>query len=340
MLPGVNNLQIDEVRLKSYTTTGEPIYETSVSGDTQNGQPFSWRHDMRLDPEGGFFKPRELPESGDILNRTGEFTFTEAEFRELMNNEAVARAMDAFARGTLGDAGDAGSQQLELIDRIRVATGLSLAQAEDFLARAAELVGDSEPQPFIPDGWMAGLASDLLGGTTDQIDFDDMFGFSGGGGGGGQDRLFVASDAGLVEDWVRNLLTALVGVADDARVQMLVSIFQADERAQFDGAAVDPRQSVRERIREFADYKAIHRLRPAHIQEDQWIGRQFAPMEQEGVRLSALTDRAILQAQVGVSAARAGEAATLSELAGTGRPLPRFMQQMEKAATNTFRRIA
>ena len=341
LLPGADDVVIDEVRLRGYTTTGEPIYDVDVGG-TWMGQGISWTTQMRIDPSRDQFIPRTTPSSGDILLPAGGGELTEAQFRELMDNASVARAMAAFESGTLGEAGDILSGQLELVDRITAATGLSIAEAEALLARAAGAVaGEGQPFGFDPAGFGPIPPPGFLEAQQEEgIDFDSMFGFGGGGGGGGgAERLFQASDAGLVEDWVRNLLVALVGVADDARVQMLLGIFQGDERAQFDGAAVDPRQSVRERIREFQDYKAIHRLRPAHIQEDQWIGRQFAPLEQEGVRLSELTDRAILQAQVGVSAARAGEAATLSELAGTGRALPRFMQQIEKAASSTFRRV-
>jgi hypothetical protein len=158
------------------------------------------------------------------------------------------------------------------------------------------------------------------------------------GGGGG--RRYEKPDRGLVEDSVRGALIALTGKSDPARVAQLTDLYLRDDKRRFSGADVDPSQSIREMIRSYPDYQRIHQLRPESIDETEWIPTQVAQLMSAGVRPSAIDERAIVQAQVGVSAARGQESAFISEFMQTNRPVPGFVTRFQQAATASLRRVA
>ena len=158
--------------------------------------------------------------------------------------------------------------------------------------------------------------------------------------GGGYGPRYDAPDVNLVRDSVRGVLIALLGEADPGRIEAGVNLYMSNDRRAFYGAAVDPSESVRLQIRGYDEYKRRHALRPDNIDETDWIPAQASKLMSAGVRASAVDERAMIQAQVGVTPARAGEAAFISEFQQTSRPLPEFFQRFKNAAASSFRRVA
>jgi hypothetical protein len=155
-----------------------------------------------------------------------------------------------------------------------------------------------------------------------------MAGFGGGG------PSYQAPDRNLVRDNVKAMLVALTGSTNSGRVEMLTDIYMSEHRNQFGGAAVDPGQAVKDKIRTFDDYKRIHALRPEFVDEMDWLAYQNQGLMQGGMRNSAVERRAITQAMVGTAPARAEQAGYLSEFSETGRAnMPGFFDRLRDMLT-------
>ncbi len=181
------------------------------------------------------------------------------------------------------------------------------------------------------DALMADLFGDL-GGTGG--------GRGGRGGGGRAAPIYRGPDSGLVQDWVKSQLVNLVGRADGDRIAMLAEkYFDADRRA-FGGESIDPKQTVREAIREFDDYKRIHANRTDMDDEDTWISGQYSQLLNAGVSGQEAEKLAIDFAQAGVAKVRAGE---LSEARRVGSApigaLPGFFNQVRQSLSTVARSV-
>ena len=198
---------------------------------------------------------------------------------------------------------------------------------------------------WVGTGTNQGTAGDIASELDDLLNNlfgDGLSGGSGGrrSGGGGVARTYAGPDSGLVSDWVKSQLTNLVGRADDDRVAMLTEKYFDADRAAFGGESIDPKQTVREAIREFDDYKRIHANRTDMEDEDTWITGQMSALLQAGVSGQEAEQLAINFAQAGVSKVRAGE---LSEARRVGsqpiQALPGFFSKVKQSLSTVARSV-
>jgi len=232
---------------------------------------------------------------------------------------AVLRGLgDAYKRGNIDQAAAIRSLMNEF--------GLSYDEAEQYLLSnwGGTASAGQDDSPYSLDD----LLAEMFGGG------------GGGGGGGGAAPVFTPPDRGLVEDYVKSRLVALVGRADEGRIKILTDLYLKDAKAAFGGASVEPKQSITEKIRSFDDYKRIHKYRPDAADEDTWISGQMSQLMNAGMQAGEAEKLAIDFAQTGVAQAEAGE---MSEARRIGqqptKQLPGFFQQMRYATQVAARSV-
>jgi len=203
-------------------------------------------------------------------------------------------------------------------------------------------------------------------------------GSGGGGGGGGGLGSFVqpsfqylAPDREEVKQVIKATLVAMVGIADEARLNALTDLYMKADRDRamerhrlgteaartdfetqkrmiddgsyargefvegkfIEGTDINPIETVRNRIRGFNDYQAAHNLRPDYIDEMQWIGTQQQAAVSAGGRLSETAQQGINFATVGANPAQVGEAVGFQESITQQRTLPSFFRSLERVAS-------
>ncbi len=247
-------------------------------------------------------------------------------------NASVQDILGQFRRGEFEEKAATGFGRDEAIEKIAATTNLTETTVGNFwndLIRGTLPPGAGEAASELP-----------VDATTQMIlDFLASLGETAGRGGGSARPRYNPPDPNLVTDWVEGQLQTLVGDIDASRSAQLRDLYLRADRQQFDGQAVDPRQQVLDRIRSYGDYQTIHRLRPDSVKEAEWIPSQVGGLIQAGVRSAIVDQRAVQQATAGVTPEGAGEAANISGLLATGRPLPNFFQRLQRVTTSTFRSV-
>jgi hypothetical protein len=190
------------------------------------------------------------------------------------------------------------------------------------------------------------LAS-ILAGTFDPNDplgFDLDLGLEPeaprGRGGGVARAQYVPPDRRLVEDAAKAMLVALAGRSDMGRVNMLTDLYLSEDRRAFgrrDVEQIDPMEAVKEKIRSFEDYKAIHGLRPETEDEFTWVSQRRGALLRAGVTPTEAQELAIEQATVAATGEQTAQAGQVSEFQRTGQFLPGFFQNVRSSAASATR---
>lgn len=218
-------------------------------------------------------------------------------FKEVGGKAVVSDTKaDPFAGGSI-------SALVELFTAAerRIYQQLDAQAAQGYLAgKATEL--RRRVQRGGPPTDLAGALERAQGGGDPFADFLsgllDSLGGGGGGGGGGAGRIYQAPDRNAVRDQVRLMMVALIGKGDDALIEQLTDQFLADDRARvMDNAAVDPAQTVRDRIRQTEAYGRIHKLRPESVAEEDWLPAYRQVLMAAGIPMATIDDLAIKFAQ-------------------------------------------
>ncbi len=244
-------------------------------------------------------------------------------FQDAVPGMVMGNLVNAFYAGTI--------DQAQLISSLMDQFSMDYDEAEDYFL--SQIAGGTEGENPLDE-------------SNPFLDALDLMGLSGGGGGGGRSsgggtaRQYVGPDQGLVEDYVKGRLVNLVGRADDGRVAMLTDLFLSENRKQFDGAEVDPKQSITEKIRSFEDYGRIHKNRTDANDEDTWISGQMSALMDAGVNAKEAEGLAINFAQAGVSQKRAGELSEFRRVGqGSNQAVPGFFNKMKYAMTVASRSV-
>lgn len=226
------------------------------------------------------------------------------------NADAVLKAYQA----ALAEGADASQAYWEAVRRLQMseANGGSLMDEDEAMAFMGRQPLAEQPGADIPDFSLPG------GG-----------GFGGFGGGGGPQ--YIGPDEGLVRDFVKSRLVALVGRADEKRIDALTALYLKDDKRAFKGASVDPKQSVTEKIRSYGDYKRIHELRPDSANEDTWISQQSQALIGGGATAGEADELAATFAQIGANPTQAGQQGATRRIGGARSSTPAFFRDLSNA---------
>jgi hypothetical protein len=158
---------------------------------------------------------------------------------------------------------------------------------------------------------------------------------------GGAGRQFVRPDPLLVEEAVKAALAAMVGQVDPVRVKQLTELFQEKARQDFSqrGQQVDPMSAVKEKIRTYSDYKALHQLRDETVDEMTWISSRQGALVNAGLPSSQAAALGRSAAQVDATATQTAGLAETAGLRRTGSAVPGLIQSMARTANAAFRLI-
>lgn len=157
-------------------------------------------------------------------------------------------------------------------------------------------------------------------------------GYSGGGGATGP--VYVKPDQRLVEEGVKASLVALAGKADPGQLSELVSLYMSEHRRSWDlqdSEQVDPMESVKAKIRDTSEYKAIHQLRPDSSDEYDWVSSRIGALKRAGVTDSLAEELGISQATVGASDADAATAGNVATFSQSGQQLDELKNRMRNS---------
>ena len=164
----------------------------------------------------------------------------------------------------------------------------------------------------------------------------------GGGGGGGRGGaigpVYRAPDRRTIEDQVTGQVANLLGAVDEDFVQEFTNLFMTEDRRNFDSKdkQIDPGTSVVEAIRNTAEYKRIHKLRPDSVDERTWISRRRSLGESGGLAESELEQFGIDQATIGGRVSETAEAGAVKQFVNTNQA-PRILQtKFKQAAADMF----
>lgn len=178
--------------------------------------------------------------------------------------------------------------------------------------------------------------------------YNDYWGISGGGGGGGRGGggaagpTYVKPDERLVREAVRGDLVALVGKADPAKIDELVSTYMSEAKRAFDvreTEQVDPMETVKAKIRETAEYKAIHQLRPDSADEFDWVSSRIGALKRAGVTDAMAEELGISQATVGASVQDAVTAGNIATFSQSGKLLDELKERINVSTYSALRLI-
>lgn len=327
----LENPQLLPLRFLGYDQDGKPLFKATLVGAGRGGIGGALT---------GFFSG-----SGDPYSKVYSLGFREGEpFMQNFIEQTIPGPADMGDFNPTGDL-DVAAQQIwddyqnglitqgEVVRQLQSQLGLSRHEAETWAYGTT--INATGRIPKWSTGWQLPIPGSLDEWDAFSLMMADMRAAAGGRGGANA-PVYRGPDEGLLGDSIKAMLVKMVGRSDLGRISALSQLYLQDDRRAFDGASVDPGQSVREAIRTYADYQVIHALRPEMVNEDEWITKQFTGLMNAGVRTGALADRAIVQAQVGVQAMRAGAAGALSEFEQTGRPIPQFFERIRNAARTTF----
>ena len=216
------------------------------------------------------------------------------------------------ANDYLGGPGQLGSAVANLYD-----------QGRD---RLADALLESELQTIKPEsGWTFKATGTNTAGPDDfNTDFGDSgYWYGGGGGGGGYsvpEPVYRPPDRREVEDEVRAILTGMVGIAENSRLQRLTDKYMSAHKRAWDNEdlGLNPKYDVIEDIRKAADYKFIHKLRPDTVDEMDWIAERTYMAQRAGMSDMMAQGFSIDQATVGAAVGDIADAASINRFAHTG----------------------
>jgi len=157
--------------------------------------------------------------------------------------------------------------------------------------------------------------------------YQDAINAAGRGGGGPR---YQAPDRRAVDEAVENQMILLTGRIDPQLVSSITDDYMRDDRRRFEGASVDPNQTLMERIRQTAEYEQIHEGRPDSAPENTWVSNQRNAFLQGGGTMHSAEQRGIDLATVG--AAPTTESAGIFE-ASRSNIVPQFFEKLTKASS-------
>ena len=182
------------------------------------------------------------------------------------------------------------------------------------------------------------------GGPTETgISFEDALASIGGGGGGFSypEPVYEPPDRREVEDQVRGILAALVGVANNDRLQRLTDKYMAAHKRAWENPQIglEPRMDVYEDIRNSKDYQNIHKLRPDTVEEADWVSQRVFLGERYGLSATAAQTFGINQAIAGTSQGNIEDAASMFQTQRSGRLQGSILDRVRENTTSMFRNV-
>ena len=163
-----------------------------------------------------------------------------------------------------------------------------------------------------------------------------------GGGGGAQGPVYVKPDERLVREAVKSTLAALAGKVDAALLDDLTATYMSESQRSFDvreSEQVDPMETVKAKIRETAEYKAIHQLRPDSVDEMQWISTRVGALKRAGVTDAMAETLGIEQATAGASQDDAAFAGNIATFDKSGKMLDELKNRIQTTTYSAMRLI-
>lgn len=182
---------------------------------------------------------------------------------------------------------------------------------------------------------------------------DSIFDFGGGdtsdGGGGGGGRgsgrvapVYVAPDRRDVEEQVRSLLINMVGGqgVTEQRIKTLTDHYLRVNRSNFDNpnSQVSVRQDLKDQIRRYSDFQAIHQLRPESIDEESWVSSYAGQVAAAGLNVTDIDQVAAQLATVGATGEGVNNNVEARLLSQGQRPLG-IVKRFRDASANAARLI-
>lgn len=187
------------------------------------------------------------------------------------------------------------------------------------------------------DNWVERARRNLLD------NYDQIAGTGGGGGGrgggGAAAPVYQAPDRRLVEDSVKAQLAALAGTVDPGRLRDLTNLYMSEDKRAFaerETQQLDPMASVQAKIREGADYKAIHKLRPESVDEFEWISSRQGALQRAGVTPATAERLGVVGAQVGASQQDVVQAGSVAAFSQSGKELDELKERMSGAMSGVL----
>jgi hypothetical protein len=157
-------------------------------------------------------------------------------------------------------------------------------------------------------------------GRQPGVDFGSGSG-SGSGRRGAAAPVYQAPDEGAVRESVRNYVVATVGTDNERIIREATKAVMRADRAAWDGQSVDPTQVMKDTVRAFDEYQAIHQQRPASVDELQWVTQPQGKLRQLGLSAEQAENLGIAQAQAGASDEALVRAGAIKFQQTTGRTL-------------------
>lgn len=203
-----------------------------------------------------------------------------------------------------------------LIDSGKPNIAQSILEAETMTVSAGNTSGPvvaSAPKSNLPPG----------GPQVNVPSLEDIFNSltSGGGGFSAPEPVYTPPDRREVRDQVRGILVALVGTADNQRLERLTDKYMSAHKRAWENPEIglEPRMDVYEDIRKSADYKNIHKLRPDTVEEADWVGTRTYLGERYGLSANRAQSFGINQAVAGTAQGDLEDAAAMYQVADSGR---------------------
>ena len=167
-----------------------------------------------------------------------------------------------------------------------------------------------------------------------------------GGGGGGRGvagPTYQAPDSATVRENMKAYVVAVTGTADKDLIERATNEYLAKDKARFQASDapqdIDPLQAAYGVVRNSAQYKTIHTLRPDSVDEMEWVVDRQAKLRQLGLSGQSAERLGIKQAQAGATDEALVAAAGMQFNADTGRLLAVQRDGLKRSASAALRLI-
>jgi hypothetical protein len=317
---GVRYLGIDANNLPKYEISFKTVYGSQFTRHySLEGNHFVKAHrDMQ------FELPKEQAEFRDRV-----FAMKEAERQRELAELALPRAKED-ALLWLTEMTDRG-----VFDPIMSATLQAQIKHKRSVEEIQRLMTIYGAEGLLPLPEFEEITGDPLGGFPTSLPDGD-------GGSGSLAPIYVQPDRRVIEDLVKGTMVSLVGTVLDGRLGEVVDLYMSEHKKNFDTleSTIDPSQSVLERIRNTAEYKFVHKNRPASADERTWVSDRLTAAAQGGLTQPLQEDFAIMQAAAAgdVPDVRRGAGVTQTRLSGSSRGTV-LENTVNRAASNLFRGV-
>jgi hypothetical protein len=137
-------------------------------------------------------------------------------------------------------------------------------------------------------------------------------------------------------------MVALVGRVDDAKLAEYVDLYMSESKRAFGAAEtqqIDPMETVKEKLRSQADYKAIHKLRPEFVDEFDWVSQRQGALLRAGVTPAMAEQLGVTQAQIGASPQDVETAGATAAFVGSGVELDDLKSRISGAMSGVLAAI-